>query len=150
MMAENRQETADEQRLRELREQRQKLEDEREARAQPSVAELIAIEERKLLEQQKLAELEAQHGKLGREIDVVDSPEGAVIVKRPTMNVFRRFQDSGTTESKDFEQLVRPCILYPSRAEWESMCEKVPMLLAQCASACIRLAGLRAEDIRKK
>jgi hypothetical protein len=151
--AENRQaetETPDQARLRELREKRQRIEDEREARAQPSVADLIALEERKLREQEKLAELEMQHGKVGREIDILESPVGAVILKRPTMNVFRRFQDSGTTESKDFEQLVRPCVLYPSRADFETMCEQVPMLLAQSAAMCIRLAGLRAEDIKKK
>jgi hypothetical protein len=75
---------------------------------------------------------------------------GAVIVKRPTMNVFRRYQDSGTTETKDWENLVKPCVLYPTRAEFDAMVERVPMLLAHAANTCIHLAGLRAEDIKKK
>lgn len=151
MTAENRtDETPEMQRLRELRMRRQALEDEREARAQPSIEEQIAIEERKVREAEKLAELEQQHGKVGKEIDIVDSEVGAVIVKRPTMNVFRRYQDSGTTETKDWENLVRPCVLYPSRADFDAMCEKIPMLLAHTANKCIHLAGLRAEDIKKK
>ncbi len=149
-MSENRQATPDETRLRELREARQKLEDECEARSLPTLEEQIALEERRLKETQALADLEAQHGKVGKEIDLVPSDVGAVIVKRPTMNVYRRFQDSGTNETKDLENLVRPCILYPSRAEFDNMIERLPMLLTHVADTCVVLAGLRAKQIKSK
>src|ERR1700759_3690440 len=116
-------ETEAQQRLRALREQRQRIEDEREARAEPSVAEQIAIEERKLAEAQALEKLEAEHGAVGKEIELVDSDVGGVIVRRPTMNVFRRFQDSGTNETSDWLNLVRPCVLYPSKAEFDALIE---------------------------
>lgn len=126
------------------------LNDAREQRAKPTVSEQLALKRRELKEAKALDEREREFGAVGKEIDIVHSDVGAVIVKRPTMTVYRRFQDSGKTETKDYEQLVRPCILYPSRAEFDQLIEQRPMLLVHCADACIALAGLRASEIRKK
>lgn len=136
--------------LRELTERVDALSQAREARAQPTKAELIALKKRELKEAEELDKFEREVGKVGKEIDIVQSDVGAVILKRPTMTTYRRFQDSGKVETKDFEQLVRPCVLYPSRAEFDQLVEQRPMLLAHCADACIALAGLRASEIRKK
>jgi transcription initiation factor TFIIIB Brf1 subunit/transcription initiation factor TFIIB len=136
--------------LRELQSEIDALNDAREERAKPTKAEQLALKRREAKELKALEALEKEHGAVGKEIDIVQSDVGAVIVKRPTMTTYRRFQDSGKVETKDFEQLVRPCILYPSRAEFDQLVDQRPMLLAHCADACISLAGLRADQIRKK
>lgn len=149
-MTETREETPEEARLREVRAKIDALNEARERRNMMSVDEQIAIEERRLKEAEALDKLEQEHGKVGRDIQIVESDVGAVIVKRPTMAVYRRFQDSGTTETKDLENLVRPCVLHPSKAEFDQMIERLPMLLRHAADACVVLAGLRVKNLQAK
>jgi hypothetical protein len=150
-MTESREPTADEIKLRDIKAKRDALEAARELRHMPTVQEQIATEERKLATAQKLDELETAHGyKPGVDMDVVESRVGDVIIKRPTMAVYRRFQDSGTNETKDLDNLVRPCVLHPSRAEFDQMVEALPLLLAHCADLAVMLAGYRAKKNQGK
>jgi hypothetical protein len=135
--------------LAEIRSKRAKLAEARELRALPSAAEQLATEQRALADDEALERLELEHGPVGKAIEIVRTDVGAVIVRRPHMAVFRRFQD----DSKDtaaLEKLVRPCVLHPSKAEFDRMCEELPFTLQRCADAVCKLAGIRKEDIQAK
>lgn len=140
--------------LAELRAARAELQEKAEARDTLSTDEQIAIESRALAADQELDKLAAEHGRVGAKIDIVridDERDGrAVILRRPNMTVFRRFQDSGTNESKDLDNLVRPCVLYPSKAEFDMLVTELPFLLKRCADVCCTLAGVRKADIAGK
>lgn len=140
-------------RLGELQEQRASLEEKREARLKLTPEEQVAIAERALAADKALDELEQKHGKIGVCIQIVrldDERDGrAVILKRPNMTVFRRYQD-GDNESKDVDNLVRPCVLYPSKAEFDLLVQENPFLIVRCGNVCSTLAGVRREDVSTK
>ena len=116
--------TEDEAQLALLRDKRAALAEAREARQIPSVKEKLAIAQRALAVDEAIDRLEQEHGKLGKGIQVVrvdDETDGrAVILKRPIMTVYRRYQDSAGNETKDVEKLVRPCVVFPSIAEFDA------------------------------
>jgi len=130
--------------------ERDKLARAREARSQPTAAELLAVAQRELAEDRELDRLEAEHGKVGRVLLMVRSEVGAVIVKRPHMATFRKFQEAKDIGTKELENLVQPCVLYPTRAEFDGMLKELPFLLNRCADAVSTLAGVRKEDIKGK
>lgn len=133
---------------------RAQMEERREVRAILTTEEKIAITQRALQADEALEKAEQDYGKLDRMIKIVrvdDERDGrALIVKRPNMTVFRRFQDSGTNETKDLENLVRPCVVWPSKAEFDQLFGEMPFLLRRCADAVCELAGVRREDVSKK
>lgn len=136
-----------------LAETRKAIEAKREARAQrylPTLEEQQALEDKRLAVEDKLDELEAKHGRVGKEIELIEIDDEFVIVRRPTMAAYRRFQDTKDPETKDIEILVRPCVLYPERSQFDRMCEEKPALLGRVANVCGSLAGLRSEEAKKK
>lgn len=140
-------------RLAELHERRVALEAKRETRLKLTPEEQVAIAERALAADTRLDELEQEHGKIGVCIQIVrldDETDGrAVILKRPNMTVFRRYQD-GKNESKDVDNLVRPCVLYPSKAEFDLLVQEKPFLIVRCGNVCSTLAGVRRDDVAAK
>jgi hypothetical protein len=132
-----------------IRAKRQALAEAREARQTPSDAEQLAREQRELADDEALDRLETEHGRIGSAIEIVRTDVGGVIVRRPHMAVFRRFQDD-PKDTKALEKLVRPCVLHPSKTEFDALCERLPFLLQRAADACCVLAGVRRDDVREK
>jgi hypothetical protein len=132
-----------------IRAKRAALAEAREQRAQPSAADQLAAEQRALADDEALERLELEHGPAGKAIEIVRTEVGGVIVRRPHMAVFRRFQDDNK-DTAALEKLVRPCVLHPSKADFDRMCEELPFTLQRCADAVCRLAGIRKEDIQAK
>lgn len=133
--------------LAQLRAQRTELRASRENRN--AVAELqaqVEQEELALRNEQALAEAEEQHGPLGDKIAAVYTRMGVVIVKRPVSMVFKRFQEAGKTKHEDFDRLVRPCLVYPTKAEFDRIVEEQPATLIRCADAVAVLAGVQTDD----
>lgn len=137
------------QELADLRAQREQLELERSKRREQEDldAELDAAK-RALADEQAIDTAEREHG--ARKVAVVRTDCGVVIVKRPHVNTFRKFQDKGSTDSAAQDALVRPCLVHPTVFEFERICGEQPATLGQVASAVIRLAGFRAEDVAAK
>lgn len=135
--------------LAKIRARRATLAEAREARAAPSIQEQLAAEQRALADDEALDRLETEHGRVGSVIEIVRTEIGSVIVRRPHMAVFRRFQDD-KQDTTALEKLVRPCVLHPSKTEFDRMCEELPFILQKCADACCRLAGVRVEESRTK
>lgn len=146
--------TAAELRLEELQDKRKALLEAREERQKLTPEEQVAIAERVLAAEEALDALEAKEGKIGVHIQIVriddDNDGRAIILKRPIMQVFRRYQDSGKTDSEDLEKLVRPCLLYPTKPEFEQIIKDLPFVLHRCSNVVATLAGVRREDVAGK
>jgi hypothetical protein len=134
-----------------LQAKREAIEAARLEREKPSLQEQVAIEQRRLTEDEKFDELSQQHGKLIEMVRPEDRPDvGAVIVKAPHLATYRRFQESGKADFKTFDALVRPCLLYPSKGEFDALCEQMPALHTLACNAVVRLAGHRGKDVESK
>lgn len=137
-----------EQQLEHIRRRRKELEQARAKRAEPTVAELLAVEERELHADEAFekAQLELGH----KRVEIVRSEAGSVVIKRPMLAVYRRYQDEGEANHKTLRKLVEPCVVHPSLAEFDQMLEQLPHLLNRVADAVARLAGVTREEIAKK
>jgi hypothetical protein len=134
--------------LAELRAKRAALADAREARAILTPDQEIEKEKRALEQDDALDKAETEHG--AKRVRLVRGDSGAVILKRPHMVTFRKFQDRGTTDSEALEALIKPCILWPTKAEFDALMQEEPALLQRCANAVCALAGVRVDEVTKK
>lgn len=106
--------------------------------------------ERALKLAEKLPELEAQHGRVGEKMAVVETSLGSIVVKRPNALLFRRFLDNEKTNTTEIEKLVRSCLVYPSAGEVDRIFDEQPASLMLCCDAVVDLAGFRSRSIAKK
>ncbi len=138
--------------LEKLRAERADLEAKRsEKMADVELDEELEKEERALRELAKIEELEDEHGPIGRKWDKVDTGEGMICLKRPHPNTYRKFVENGEKlKSQDCEQFVRPCLLYPDKAEFNRILEVEPAALIRCAGKCSDLAGMRKAELSGK
>jgi hypothetical protein len=127
---------------------RAQLAEAREARAEPTAAELVAVEKRQLAEDEAFDAAIAEHG--AKRVEFVRGRDGAIVLKRPHMATYRKFQDNGSLSSDSVEALVKPCIVWPSKAEFDVLVKDEPALLQRCANAVCALAGVRSSDAAGK
>lgn len=110
----------------------------------------IAAEEMAAKDEEAVAEAVATHGDLGVMIGAVYTACGVVIVGRPKALIFRRFQELESTKTKDLEQLVRPCLVHPTKPEFDQICDEQPATLVRCADMVATLAGARGREVQGK
>jgi len=110
----------------------------------------LAEETQALADEQAIQAAELEHGLVGRKIAVVKTDAGVIIVKRPHMNTFRKFQDHGEANTETNLKLVRPCVVYPDLVRFDEILAEVPYALSKCANAVSYLAGFRKEDLTVK
>ncbi len=143
-------------RLARVRAQRAALAAERDAlQAAQAPVEALAREERALRDDAAIFAAEKQHGKQGEKIFVVKDVGSAacdvVILKRPNAVAFKGFQDLDKAGINDVEQLVLPCVVYPSKDVFDRLHSlEAPGLLTRCARAVAYLAGMRKADEQGK
>ncbi len=101
-------------------------------------------------DEQKLGELEAAHGLLGRDIAKVTTSEGMIVVKRPHHLIFKRFIEKDKHNSDDLDRLVKPSLLHPSKADFDAMVVALPFTLVKTANAVCELAGISKADVEGK
>lgn len=134
-----------------VRAERAKLLEQREARLRAGeAAQRLADEKLALANEQAVEAAEQEIGAVGVKIAVVNTVLGVVILKRPHAATFRKFQDRGKTDSKYLYELVKPCLVYPSLADFELVCDELAATLLRCADAVSGLAGVRAEELSGK
>jgi hypothetical protein len=109
----------------------------------------VEAEERAAKEAEAFAKLEAEHGPIGKRLLVVNTDAGAVVVKRPNHVLWKRFQDKPEA-SGAIDKIVSSCLVYPSKVEFEALCEEVPAALMLAAEAVCRLAGINRQDLAGK
>ncbi len=111
-----------------------------------SAEEQLAKLERECAEQEALAELEDAKGKVGSHLAVVETEMGMIVVERPHVANFRKFQDAGKFTAEALEKLARPCVVYPDKAKFDQIITEYPGVLIATADAVVELAGARKRE----
>ena len=125
------------------------------ARDEKLAAAAAAVELRMLEEKVKLGELEAKHGLVGRDILPVFSPKtGAmVVVKTPEPVQFQKFQRKVIADKLDLpdvEELIRSCLVYPAKSDFQVICDEAPGMLSSVVNAVTALNGAAESDAASK
>lgn len=113
-----------------------------------AIRESIAREKNALRDAPEIEKAELEHGI--DKIAIITTLLGAIVVKRPHMASYRRFQDEAKSKSEDVIKLVRPCVVYPAAAELDRILSEQPGVLARLADAVATLADAAAEERRGK
>lgn len=137
-----------EQKLADVRARQAAVEAKRAQTELEQLAEQLAKEERALEAAEALSKAEAEHG-VGK-VGLVETDLGPVVVKRPNHVLFRKFQDTESIKSIDVEKFVRPCVVHPTREQFDKIVEELPATLMRVANVVTRLAGARTEEISGK
>lgn len=117
--------------------------------ARAADAELLTLE-REVKEAEAIEKAELELGARGEHYDIVPTIYGIVIVKRPHPVIFRRFQDEGKATVESLTKLVDHARYYPDQSALDSLLDKQPAKLTECADAVCTLAGARAVGQAKK
>lgn len=99
----------------------------------------------KAKEDETLASIEDEHGVVGKEIAALSTPLGLVVVKRAPGVAWHRFTNS-KMNTKDHEDLVRACRVYPERDEFNRILEEYPAILIPLGNKIGVLYGLKREE----
>lgn len=111
------------------------------------IRELKEKMEREQREELEAAELEAAEEKHGaKRVALVPTDLGAVIVKAAHEAHVRKWQDKGGSSTEDFDRLIHPCLLYPSRGDYVRMLSEQPLLRIPVAKAILKLAGAKLDE----
>lgn len=112
--------------------------------ADTALDEELADAARALADAKAIAEAERALGK--KCLATYDTPRGVVIVKRPNHLLFRKFMDAGEMTVAVCEELIRPCLVHPSRDVFDSYSEEYPAIIIPVANRIAQLAGSRSKD----
>jgi hypothetical protein len=93
---------------------------------------------------------EKEHGELGRKIALVITAEGPVIIKRPHRATVSKFLDAERATSATMLALVKSCIVYPGKDEFDRLLDEQPAALTILASEALTLAGAGAKALAGK
>jgi hypothetical protein len=137
-----------EQQIAEIHAKRAALADAEAKRLESTPEERLALAQRGLAEDEALAAAQTQYG--ARAVRLISTEAGAIIVRRPHIAAFRKFQDAGELKSDTAEELVKASLVYPSKVEFDRIMRELPGCLTQAASVCVELAGFRANEVRSK
>jgi len=133
--------------LAEIRARREQLAAEAEATEDtPEV--VLARETKALAAEEALAAARKEFGKT--RVSLVQTDEGPVVLRCPHVAAYRKFQDSEEINTDKTLELVRGCVLHPSKPEVSRMLEVQPGALTLLANEVVRLAGHRKSDAKGK
>lgn len=115
---------------------------------------------RELSDAKAIADAEDAHGPVfivgetqeveGHKVAAVRTSHGVVIVKKPNHLLYRKFQDSGEANFKEFDKLTRPCVVHPTKEQWDHILDEEPAAMSRVASAVCLLAGARIKELQGK
>lgn len=137
--------------LKTLQDRLREVESRREARASESAAALeLKAAELALADAEARDAMEAEHGPLGQKIADYETPMGVIIVKRPDSLIFKRFVDGGKSGQDAALQLVRPCVVHPSKQTFDVITDELPGVVGPLANLVATLAGVRVRETEGK
>lgn len=139
---------------RRLKEARKKVESfEEESRKREEIRELerkVRFEENKARDLPHIEAAEEEHGV----IKVVNTPLGAIVLKRPHHLAFQKFMRRVNSEKgmneKDIWRLTKPCIVYPDVNRVDEITEEYPGVSVRMGSKVVELGNGRVEDVEGK
>jgi regulator of protease activity HflC (stomatin/prohibitin superfamily) len=101
-----------------------------------------------------MPKLVAEHGAIGRVLEVVNTTEGAIVVKRPALPTWKKFQsdvqkdDARIDELQD--KLVRGAIVYPDKIEADRILGALGGIVITLFNSIARLTGLSMQGLPGK
>lgn len=136
-------------RIKAAREARDAAEAKRLARFKASDLERELLdEERRASDEEKLLDLEDEHGRNGIAIMRVQTTRnGMVVVKKPNHLTYGRFLDKGKTDRVSVETIVKDHLLYPDRARFDAILQDEFDTLRKCSNALSELHGLHLREV---
>lgn len=148
----NEQKEALELRLREAKAKTSKLQEE--MLEKEEIRELerkIRFEENKARDLPHIQKAEDEHGA----IRVVNTEDGAVVLRRPHHLVFNKFvrrmgDDKKPLDNDDYWRLAKPCIIYPDVATVEAWAEKFALLPVELGNKVVELGKAGIEEVEGK
>jgi len=118
--------------------------------------ELRELERKARFEENKARDLphvqaaEEEHGV----IRVVNTPLGAIVVKKPHHLAFQKFTRKAASakgfDDMDIWRLVKPCIVYPDVAKVEEITEEYPGVPARLGNAVVEMGNGEVEEVEGK
>lgn len=107
----------------------------------------LVEEERKAADEEKLLELETEHGRNGVAIMRVQTTRnGMVVVRKPNHLHYGRFIDKGKNDRVSVETLVKDHLLYPDKAQFDAILQDEFDTLRKCSNALAELHGLNLRE----
>jgi len=97
-----------------------------------------------------IAQAITEHGAIGDGIELVETTMGTLVFKRPSKAVWRRFSDAPQTRGPDIYALVKPCLVHPTWARFESIVDVYPGTLEAAGVTCTALAQSRTKEAAGK
>jgi hypothetical protein len=132
------------QKLAALKAQRAQLEA---AKPEPTIEELILIEERLIREAEAVASARL---KFGNKFATLQTPDGLVIVTRSGTVAFRQIQELENLNLERMQEFVTPCIYYPPREKTDKLCDDYPGAIpAMFAAISVLMGAVRNETAKK-
>lgn len=129
--------------------------EERAARKAALKAEKAAQRER---DDERLNDLEIEHG--DDEVRPVRSKSGLIVIGRPKKSAIDRYHEMiirdgkpdavATRKRQAAHQLARACLLYPEKADYDTMVERHAGIPTQVAAACLEFADFIYEEEGKE
>jgi hypothetical protein len=125
-------------------------------RAERVASAKAAIQRKEREERLKLAELEDQHGPLDVDIAAVFSPNtgNMVVVRKAKPITYNKFQNRVTSakgaSDAEITEFAYSNLLYPSKAEFETICEGCAEIRAAAVAVACRLAGAGRVELEGK
>lgn len=112
----------------------------------------IADTRRKKTEQIAIAEAEGKHGAVGKGIELVETLDGLVIVKKENGIKLRKWQDQhgDNVTSSAVRQLARPNVVHPPLEIFDAWAEDRPVILVNVATAVLKLGGMKLKELSGK
>jgi len=128
-------------RIQRIREQREKLADQR------LEGEKAAEIEQEAEDEEAIFKAEQELGERGKKFATVRSPKGVIILKQPNPLKYRQFMDANKFTTTSVEAFILPCRVHPSGGRLDEILKEWPGLLQECADAVVELArGKRKEQ----
>lgn len=140
--------TTPETKLEALRARRAELAEAAAARKAPSVDDLIAEETTKLEAAEAYEKAQVEHGI--KQVALIETAAGDVVLRRPHVAAYRKFQDAEGNKSESAIEFVKSCLLYPSKPVFDKWYTAQAGILPDLASACVELAGFRDKSAKGK
>lgn len=140
----------------EMAELEAKLAAARDARSVKSKAGDDARKLKQLQEEVRLLDFEATEGELDVDIKALFSPKDGsmIVVRTPKPVVHQRFQEKVLSDkpvtTRDLYDLIHASLVYPSKKDFEKICESAPGMLSSAANAVQELAGASKEGVAGK
>jgi hypothetical protein len=136
------------QRLEAIRAERAALKSVIKARVVASPEEQIAAEERGLAGEKAFDEAQRKYG--AKQVQLVATSEGSIVLRRPHWVAFRKFQDQKELTYDSAEELVKGCLIYPAQSVFDRLLEQQPGVMTKLASVCVELAGFKVDEVKAK